>query len=122
MASSSKNVPPPKEHQPAHSTITAIRIPADGTLPYMTKLQLVKATSNYHFRLHDSNLSHHLNADDLRDTGGRSSKILDPSADDALIDVDQKHDSIASLKEKARRTPQELELDPRLHAHSYGNG
>ncbi len=122
MASSSKNVPP-NGNQPARSTITAIRIPPDDDiLPYMTTLELVKSTSDYHSSLYDFNLLHHSNSDDMRDTRRRSSSILDPMADDTLIDVDQLYDSMASLREKARWTLPELELDPRLNSHSYGNG
>ena len=120
-SSSSKNVLPPTEHQPAHSSITAVRIPADGTLPYVVNLQLVDTTSNYHVRLHGSNPLHHSSADDMRDTG-RSSKTPSPWADDAPIDVDETYDKTVSLEEKARRSLQALELAPRPNTHSYGNG
>ena len=120
MDSPSKNVPP-NGNQPARSSITAIRIPADGSLPYMTTLELVKSTPDYHSSLYDSNLLHHSNFDDMRDTR-RSSRILDPMADNTLIDVDQLYDSIARLREITRLILQELELDPRLNAHhSHGN-
>ena len=121
-SSSSKNVLPPKENQPAHSSITAVRIPADGTLPYVVNLQLVNTTSNYHVGLHGSNPLHHSSADDMRDTGRRSSKTLSPWADDALIDIDETYNTTVSLEEKARRGLQALELAPRPTAHSYGNG
>lgn len=145
MASSSKSVPslpsygsegssndvfPPKEDQaalpeadePALPTITAIRIPADGTLPCLITLQLVKATSNYHYSLYDSNLLRHSNADDMRDINRHSCKFFNPMVDDAQIDLGKLYDSRDSLYEKATWSLEELENHPGLHAHSYVKG
>lgn len=144
MASSSKIVPPhpdyesdrssddvsspnehrtakPKEIQTARPTITAMRIPADGTPPHMITLPLVKATSDYHFNLHDSTLLHHSNADDMRAHHRHSIQILNPTANDTQIDLNLLYDSIESLEEKAMWSLEELEDHPGLFANSYGN-
>ena len=42
---------PPKKKQPARPTINAIRIPADGSPPHLTTLQLIDATPSYDFSL-----------------------------------------------------------------------
>ncbi|CAD6589192.1 MAG: hypothetical protein ASARMPRED_003959 [Alectoria sarmentosa] len=112
---------PPKENESARPAITAIRIPADGSLPYLTTLQLVKATSRYHINLQDSSLLHYSNAD-MREVDRHSSKFLDPIADDVQIDIHQLYHSRASLAEKATYTLRELENYHNLNAHSYGNG
>lgn len=147
MASSSKNVPLQpiresdgsggefpltKEHRPAppkgkgkqrtRPIITAIRIPADGTLPYLISLQLVKATSDYHLKVHDSNLLHHSNINGTRPTHRHSSIFLDPLADDDQLDINQMYDPLASIVGKANWPVDLLERDPHLNAHSYGNG
>ena len=58
----------------------------------------------------------------MRDTHCRSSKILDPKTEDTRIEVDKLYDSMASRGEETRLSRQETDHDPRLQAHSYGNG
>lgn len=142
MAPSPKNVPPhpsyesddsddeasppndyraaaPYEYHGERPTITAIRIPADRTLPYLTTLQLVKATPEYHFDLHDSNLLHYSSSGDMRDHHRHSSEILDQGADDALVDPHLLYDSRADDNEKADWFLEQREYQYGLNASSY---
>ena len=113
------NVKIPKQHvavpsdknQPARPTIIAIRIPADGSPPYPTTLELVKAISDNHLNRRDPNPSHqslvhnHMN------------RVLNPTAD---IDLDQLHDSIGSVYQRAGLPPREPKRYPQLHPSAYG--
>ena len=149
MASSSKSVPPcptcesgsesdnistPKKHKtaptetkrdnPLHPTITAIRIPVDHTLPYLIRLELVKATPDYHFNLYDSTLFHHSksNAHCIRHTKCRCINFHDLLANVAGVDENQLYDPDASAYEKILWSLEESERVYRRNAFSYGNG
>lgn len=135
------DVSPPKEHraarteehQAARPTITAIRIPTNKhILPYMITLELVKATSDYHLNLHDTNLLHCSNDGDMRNQHRHSSQLvnaiadddqsdalLDQVADDAQINLPKLYDSTASVYERVH-LPHNSQH--RLNAHSYSNG
>ena len=112
--------PEGKEKECARPTITAIRIATDGTLPYLITLQLVKATSEYHSSLHDSNRLHHSNADDLQSVHSRSSLFLDQLAGDDQLDINQMNDPLASTVEKADWPQDFFEPEPLPSANLYG--
>lgn len=114
--------PPPEGDKPARPTIKAIRIPTNGDLPYLTSLQLVKASSDYHFNIHDPNLLHHSNADNMQNVNRHCRRFLDPTADDAQIDPDDLYDSRDSVYERAQWPPKAFECDHRLHSTSYDDG
>lgn len=107
------------EPQSPRPTITAIRIPADRTLPSLTTLQLVKATSEYHFSLHDSTLSNYSSVGDLRDHHRHSSEFLDREADDDLVDPSELDDSRRHVDENADCFLEELEYPHSLNDNSY---
>lgn len=144
MASSSKDVPPRpnhesdgsgddvsnskkhraatnKENQPARPTITAIRIPADKTLPYLVDLELIEATKEYHFELHDCNLLHRSHSDDTQSAHHHSSDFFNPVADDAHINVHQSYDTVIPLQRKTAWPLENLEYKALSGPHSYGN-
>ena len=119
-----REVAPLNANQPVRSTITAIRIPADGSLPYRTKLELVKSVSDYDSNLPDSNLWHRSIADDMRDIRRQSSKVFSPFAEvtQTQINLDQLYDSIGSVYERLGLHPRELG-DPHVsHSRLRGNG
>ena len=110
----------PQENQPTRPTITAIRIPADGALPYLTTLQLVKATSDCHANLYHSNPLHYSNlGHKYRDAHRHSIQFLNPRASDAQLDFRQLYDSIESVYQRAHWFAEDLGLAPRLFANSY---
>lgn len=144
MASSSRNVPPhpdyesdglgddvspsnkhgaatPPENQTVRPTITAVRIPADGTLPYLINLELIKATPEYHFELHDCTLLHRSHADDIQGVHCHSSDFFDPVDDDSQIDVHRDYDMVVHSQRKTAWPMENLEYRPLSSAHSRGN-
>ena len=121
-AGSGHKVSASDEHGAAHPTVTAVRIPADGALPYLITIPLVQATSNYHLSLRDTNLLKYSKAYDMRDTSRQCSTFLTSIVDYTQIDVDQLYDSISYLREKADWSLEVLENYPLLYPTSYGNG
>lgn len=113
---------PTKKNKPLRPTITAIRIPADGTLPYLIVLELVKASSDYHFNLYDSTLVHHSKTRCMRDPGCRCIQFHNPLADHAELGENPLYDSGASVYDKATCSREELECDYSPNAFTYGNG
>ena len=113
---------PTKKNKPLRPTITAIRIPADGTLPYLIVLELVKASSDYHFNLYDSTLVHHSKTRCMRDPGCRCIQFHNPLADHAELGENPLYDSGASVYDKATCSGEELECYYSPNAFSYGNG
>lgn len=111
-----------QENEPTRPTITAIRIPADGALPYLTTLQLVKATPDYHYNLYDPDPSQYSDFGDFRDVHRHSSLFLNPKASDAQIDIRRLYDSIESVSERAHRFYQDLGRVPRLFADANRHG
>ena len=100
-----------KENQPARPTIIAIRIPADGSPPYAATLELVKATSDYHFNRRDPNPLHHSLVH------SHMNRFLKPTAE---IDFDQLHDSIGSVYQRAGLPPRRLKRYHRLRPSAFG--
>ena len=129
---SGEDTPPTKEHpaaspkekekECARPTITAIRIATDGTLPHLITLQLVKATSDYHASLHDSDLLHRSNSDDLRSVHSRSSLFLDQLVSDDQLDTNEMNDPLASTVEKTDWPPDFFERVPLPGSNPYGKG
>ena len=113
---------PIHEPQSPRPTITAIRIPADRTLPYLTNLQLVKANSEYHFDLQDSNLLNYSSSGDMRDHHRHSSEFLDREADDTLVHPLLLYDSRRHMNENADWFLEQLEYPHGLYANSYDDG
>ena len=115
----SDNVKSPKQHgaasseknRPARPTIIAIRIPADGSPPYPTTLELVKAIPDNPLSRGNPNPSHHSLVH------RHMSRLLNPTAE---IDLDQLHDSIGSVYQKAGLPPRGPKRYPQLHPSACG--